>query len=189
MKGAASHIYQIMDVISGLASASQILAYSHSTFQVLIKLYKQVKDGPAALKQQQSNVRVLLTTVDSLYKRPTPVHILTTLLELSKLATEALHLITQSQETGFLGLRWVAIRNEPALSEIFASLREYRDILHLAISIDTRQTTERIQDQFEAMPLFGLVGPVNLHTSPKSTNLQRRNPTGPSRINPKGIET
>jgi hypothetical protein len=73
-----------MDVIAGLASASQLLAYSHSTFQVLIKLYKQVKDGPVALRQRQNNVRVLLTAVDSLHKRPRPAHILDTLSELLK---------------------------------------------------------------------------------------------------------
>ncbi|KAF2686156.1 hypothetical protein K458DRAFT_430037 [Lentithecium fluviatile CBS 122367] len=131
-----------MEVISGLASASQLLAYSHSTFQVLVRLYKQVKDGTAGLKQQTSSLRILLTAVDSLHKRPAPAHIITTLLEISKLAAEAIQLIAQSQKRGLWGLRWAAVRNDPALSEVFASLREYREILHFAVSIETRQAAE-----------------------------------------------
>jgi superfamily I DNA/RNA helicase len=146
-----------MDLISGLASGSQLLAYSHSTFQVLIKLYKQVKDGPAALRQQESSVRVLLSAVDSLYETPAPAHILTTLLDLSKLATEALQIIAQSQEKGFWGLRWAVLRNDAALSQIFASLREYRELLHFSVSIDTRQNTERIQHRSETTMPWGFV--------------------------------
>ncbi|KAF1962563.1 hypothetical protein CC80DRAFT_163128 [Byssothecium circinans] len=151
-----------MDVVSGLASVSQLLAYSHSTFQILIKLFKLVKDGPAMLKQQQPSIRLLLTSIDSLNKSPAPAHILTTLLELSNLATKAILLIDQSQEKGFLGLRWAAVRNETALSQIFASLREYREILHLAISIDTRKTTERMSDQSKNMG--------NVHSFKYATN-------------------
>jgi len=140
-----------MEVLSGVASASQLLAYAHSTFQVIVRLYKQLKTGPAALKQQQSSVRILLSIVDSLQKRPPPADILTTLLELSTLATEALNLITRSQKTGFLGLQWAAFRYESALLDVFASLKDKREILHLAISIDTRRTSARLLDCAEDM--------------------------------------
>jgi hypothetical protein len=140
-----------MEVVSGLASASQLLAYCHSTFQVLIKLYKQVKDGPAALKQRQNSIRVLLTAVESLHKRPVPAHILDTLSGLANLAHQAHQLIVQSQAKGAWGLRWGAIRNDSLLSEVFTSLRDYRDILNFAIAVDTRDSTGRVQDSLEDM--------------------------------------
>jgi hypothetical protein len=141
-----------MEVLSGVASASQLLAYTHSTFQVIVRLYKELKNGPEALKQQQSNVRVLLSIVDSLQKRSPPADILTTLLELSTLATEALNLISRSQKTGVLGLRWAAFHYESALSNVFALLKDKREVLHLAISIDTRSTSARLLDCTKAMP-------------------------------------
>ncbi|KAF2681395.1 hypothetical protein K458DRAFT_433585 [Lentithecium fluviatile CBS 122367] len=134
-----------MEAVSGVASATQLLAYSHSTFQVLIKLYKQVRDGPASLKHQQSSVLVLLSVVDGLQRRPAPTHILATLLELSTLATEALNLIVQSQKRGFLGLSWSAVRHEQLLKEVFASLKDKREVLHLAISVES-MSTNRFSD-------------------------------------------
>lgn len=142
-----------MDVLSGVASTSQLLAYTHSTFQILIRLYKQVKEGPTAIRQQQTCVRVLLTAVDSLNKQPVPEYVLATLLKLSTLAIEALHLIAKSQEKGFLGLHWAAVRNDPALSQVFASLRECRENLLLAISIDTWQVTK------DSSKIMGLLNP------------------------------
>jgi hypothetical protein len=141
-----------MEVLSGVASASQLLAYTHSTFQVIVRLYKELKNGPSALKQQQSSVRALLSVVDNLQKRSPPADILTTLLELSTLATEALNLISRSQRMGVLGLRWATVRYESELSDVFASLKNKREILHLAISIDARSASARLLDCTEAMP-------------------------------------
>jgi hypothetical protein len=144
-----------MEVISGIASASQLCAYSHSTFQVVVRLYKKIKDGPTALRQQESTVRVLLAIVDSIKHRPAPAHIIEILVELSVLATEAYNLITQSHSTGLLGLCLATLRYEPALAEVFASIRDKREILHFAISIEARQTTEEPQDRIDTMPDSG----------------------------------
>lgn len=141
-----------MEIVSGVASSAQLLAYSHSTFKVLIKLYKQVRDGPASLKRQQSSILVLLSVVHGLQRRPAPTHILTTLLELSTIATEALSLITQSQRKGFLGLSWSAVRHEQQLSEVFASLKDKREVLHLAISVESMSSRPSPEGECETQP-------------------------------------
>jgi hypothetical protein len=131
-----------MDVVSGIASVSQVLAYSHSTTQVLIKLYKQVRGDPVILHEQQANVRILLSVVDSVRQRPAPQHILQILVEVAQLAHDALNLITQIQRRGFFGLRWGVVHRSSDLSEAFAALKEKRDILHLAITVETHQDQE-----------------------------------------------
>lgn len=128
--------------VSGIASVAQILAYSHSTTQVHIKLYKQLTTGPAQLQQHQPGIRSLLAVVDSLRKRPVPVHIIITLIEVSTLATKALSLIAQSSKKGYFSLYWSAVYTELALAESLSSLAGYEDILHLADSVETWQATE-----------------------------------------------
>jgi hypothetical protein len=143
-----------MEALSGIASATQLLAYSHSTFKVILRLYKQLKSGPDELKHQQSSVRVLLSIVDSLHKHSVPAHVLTTLLELSNLAIEALNLIDQSQRIGFFGLRWATVRYGSALSDVFAALKDKRDSLHFAISVETRQAVLDTGRQRRGMPVL-----------------------------------
>jgi hypothetical protein len=136
-----------MEVISGIASASQLCAYSHSTFQVVVRLYKKLRDGPTALRQQESTVRVLLAIVDSIKHRPAPAHIIEILVELSVLATEAYNIITQSQTTGLWGQCLATLRYEPALAELFASIKDKREIMHFAIAIEARQATQEPQGE------------------------------------------
>lgn len=141
-----------MDVVSGIAGISQLVAYSHSTAQILIKLYKEVRGDSSYLNQHQSNVRVLLAIVDSLHQRSTSNHILQILAEVAQVAQNTLSLITRSQNRGLFGLRWASITTDSELSEAFSVLREKRDILHLAVSADNHGRLATNHSKTDIMP-------------------------------------
>ncbi|RAR02092.1 hypothetical protein DDE83_008698 [Stemphylium lycopersici] len=123
-----------MDVVSGVASITQIIAYTHSTSKVLIQLYKLARGDPSIFQDHVFSVKVLLSIVESLHQRVVPDHIIAVLVEIADLAQAAQNIIIQSQTRGFLGVRWTCLYRFSDLSMVFASLREKREILHLALT-------------------------------------------------------
>lgn len=130
-----------MDVVSGVASITQIIAYTHSTSKVLIQLYKLARGDPSIFQDHVFSVKVLLSIVESLHQRVVPDHIIAVLVEIADLAQAAQNIIIQSQTRGFLGVRWTCLYRFSDLSMVFASLREKREILHLALTANATDMT------------------------------------------------
>jgi len=139
-----------MDIVSGIAGITQLVAYSHSTIKVLMKLYKLVRGGPSILQNHASSVNTLLSVIQSLQQRPAPDHIIAVLVEIATLAQDASNLITNSQSRGFLGAGWSAVYNTPDLAGVFATMREKRDLLHLAVTANIQAMTGSVIDRYTA---------------------------------------
>lgn len=132
--------YRNMDTVGAAASISQLIAYSSSAATILVKLYKEVREGPVAFQDKENTIRHLLTIVGQIRDRQSidlrldSECLFALLVGISETANLALSLLLQAQEEGLFGFCWAAIRVAPALSKAFNSLQAKQDILHLAIS-------------------------------------------------------
>lgn len=95
--------YMTMDVVSGIASVSQLVAYSYSTAQILKKLFHLTRRQSSWLRRHQSNVRITLAIVESLSQKAASGSILEILVEVAKTAQSTLNLISRSQKPGLFG--------------------------------------------------------------------------------------
>lgn len=144
-----------MESVGTVAAISQLIIYSGSAVQVIAKLYEAVREGPAAVREYESNISHLLNIIERIqaeepaaqqqYRQPE--HIAALILELTEIAQSALSYISRTQKQGFLGIRWGSIGVSPALSKTFKTLRVKTGILHLALSQEMLANSNRTQSE------------------------------------------
>ena len=139
-----------MEVIGGLASIGQLIAYGHSAARCLQRLYVQVRDGPSIYQNEKSNIRVLLDVLDRLCTQGSAVteSVLALLVDISALACTIISLL---QQRGLLGLNWAVIIGQRKLSEAFKSLTIKRHLLHLFIAENNHELLTEIREDVAQM--------------------------------------
>jgi hypothetical protein len=148
-----------MDIIGGLASVGQLIAYGHSAARCLQRLYMQMRDGPSIYQNEKSNIRVLLDVLDRLCKQESVVSesVLALLVDISALACTIISLL---QQRGLFGLNWTVIIGHRKLSEAFKSLTTKRQLLHLFIAENNHELLTEIREDVTQMSQ-NLTGPTS----------------------------
>lgn len=121
-----------MDILGGVASISQIVAYSLSTAQCLQRAYKSVRDGPVIYRSEKSNIKLLLDiTADICGGAPeTHERILPILVDISKISCQIFNLL---ERRSFSSFTWASLTTQRTLEQAFSNLTVKRQILHLHI--------------------------------------------------------
>ncbi|KAF2234690.1 hypothetical protein EV356DRAFT_532733 [Viridothelium virens] len=136
-----------MDVLGATASAVQLTEYGRSALLQLVRLYQAVRNGPAACRDQQFNLSILLNIVNRVGQqeglREDPIPQL--LVDISALAKDIYALL---ETKGLFGLNWALITGRATLSEAFVSLNGKKDLLHLHISERTQNVLSQIRSDF-----------------------------------------
>jgi hypothetical protein len=133
-----------MDLISGVASISQLLHTGCSVTKSLIKLYKAIQSGPAEFQDQQFNVRLLLNITEGICKRSTSKD--EPILLLFVQITDSVHkIINLLEQKGIFGINWVLFTKRETIAAAFESLSRKGNLLQLHISHESLELLLRIR--------------------------------------------
>lgn len=126
-----------MEAISAVASTTQLLAYCVSTGSVLCQVVKDIKAGPSAFREQESNINHILKIIDQISRHPgvppdmTEV-VLPIIIEVAELA-HRIQTLLEDPGTWYRRLVSSSTRRS-ALEESFNALSAKGHFLHLHIS-------------------------------------------------------
>jgi hypothetical protein len=139
-----------MDVIGGLASITQLIAYGHSVTKSLIQLYKAVQNGPTAFQDQKFNISLLLEIIESICKRKSlqTESILLLFVQITDSAKSIENLLVQKATLGNI---WISLIKSKTLAEAFESLNKKKEILQLHISDKNHELLSCIQSDMASM--------------------------------------
>jgi hypothetical protein len=139
-----------MDVIGGLASITQLVAYGHSVTKSLIQLYKAVQNGPTAFQDQKFNISLLLEIIGRICKRKSlqTESILLLFVQITDSAKSIENLLVQKAT---LGSNWISLIKSKTLAEAFESLNKKKEILQLHISDKNHELLSCIQSDMASM--------------------------------------
>jgi hypothetical protein len=125
-----------MDVVAGVASVSQLIAYSLSSAHCLQQLYSELKNFGTAYRNEEANVCLLLHVIKGISDQGVADSdpILPILLDISRLACEILHLL---QPRRLWGINWTPLTRQDELKSSFTALDKKQKLLHLTVSGET----------------------------------------------------
>ncbi|KAJ4292704.1 hypothetical protein N0V90_009367 [Kalmusia sp. IMI 367209] len=129
-----------MDVLSGIASVTQLAAYTHSAWKVFTRLYTELNGGPILWAEHKANIKHLLQVIERIsvttQQAPSDAagQISILVRELAEIALKALNLVARAKTKGVLGVRWSAIGLTELLARTFESLKAKREILQLVLA-------------------------------------------------------
>ena len=137
------------DIVGGIASVTQLAAYSQCVMGTLSRLYRAAQDGPASAKDHCQGISRLLKIVDRIGHRDGSD---------SELFVPLLVDIAQVAKTltGYLDQRkqchtiWVLLTNGGAIDDAFGALREKTSHLHLCLSQQNNKALGEIQQELVA---------------------------------------
>ncbi|KAL9582200.1 MAG: hypothetical protein Q9212_003435 [Teloschistes hypoglaucus] len=139
-----------MEVVGGIASATQLVAYTHVVARRLVQLYKAVQNGPQLYRTRRSHVLCLLDSVQrvSIGEAPDPDTILPLLISTTELAHSLLYLL---QPQGALcHLRpWSSKSDE--IESTFQALNDKTRLLQLHITERTYNLVATVQKDIKTM--------------------------------------
>jgi hypothetical protein len=138
-------LISIMEVVGNVASVSQVVVYSFSTFRCLQKLYVELKSCGSAYHDEESNLSLLLGVIKSLSKQGVNDNnpILPVLIEICRLACEILHLL---QPRILWGINWTHLAKQEELKSAFQALEKKRELLHLHLAQANNATLAALQE-------------------------------------------
>ena len=139
-----------MDVVGGIASVAQLIAYSHVVAQRLVQLYKAAQEGPSCCRTQQSNIRFLLELIQRICtdEAPNTDAILPLLIATVNLANSLLRLL---QPKGTLYNRWLWISKGQEIESKFCALNDKTRLLQLHITERTYSIVAHVQKDIRHM--------------------------------------
>lgn len=139
-----------MDVVSGVASVSQLIAYSHVVAQRLVQLYKAAQEGPSCCQTQRSNIRFLLELVQRICtdEAPKTEAILPLLIATLNLANSLLKLL---QPKGTWYNHWLWVSKGQEIESTFSALNDKTRLLQLHITERTYNIITHVQKDIKQM--------------------------------------
>lgn len=154
----------MMEIVSGIASISQIAVYSLSSVRYLQQLYIELKNSRAAYRNEEANVCLLLHVVKGLSDQGVADSdpILPVLLDICRLACEILHLL---QPRRLLGINWTPLIRQDELKSSFEALGNNQKLLHLHVS---GETLKAIRTRFSRQGSDFSLASTLLMTAPRS---------------------
>jgi hypothetical protein len=142
-----------MDLISGVASISQLLHTGCAVTKSLIKLYKAIQSGPTEFQDQQFNIRLLLNITEGISKRASSKD--ESILRLFVQITDSVHtIINLLEKRGIFGINWILYTKSETLAAAFESLSRKRDLLHLHVSHEALDLLHQIRSDMASKNKF-----------------------------------
>ncbi|KAI1085086.1 hypothetical protein F5B20DRAFT_520941 [Whalleya microplaca] len=131
-----------MDIIGGLASTTQLVAYGYSVSKILLQLIHDIKEGPAAYREHKINIQLLLRVVSQVSQQTTessePNDLIINILV--QISTAACRILALLRGTNSLIERIIhAPSRRSQVSKTLESLSAQKDLLHLHISQDNHR--------------------------------------------------
>ncbi|KAL8728039.1 MAG: hypothetical protein Q9166_005639 [cf. Caloplaca sp. 2 TL-2023] len=166
-----------MEIVSGIASASQLAAYCYGVSQRLVQLHKAVQEGPGFCRTQRSNICFLLESIQRICigQAPDTVTILPLLIDTANVATSLLNLL---KPKGTLYNHWLWVSKGEEIESAFRALNDKIRLLQLHITEGIYNTVSHVQKDIKTMS-------QNIDC-PSSQMDQRRPPVSDSLNSPKG---
>lgn len=139
-----------MEIVGGIASSTQLVAYGHVVAQRLVQLYKAVQDGPQLCRTQRSNISFLLDSIQRICisEQPDIDTILPHLICTANLANSLLNLL---RPQGALYNRWLRISKGCEIENIFHALDDKARLLQLHITGRTYNIVANVQKDIKTM--------------------------------------
>ncbi|KAL8825742.1 MAG: hypothetical protein Q9191_004230 [Dirinaria sp. TL-2023a] len=139
-----------MDVVSGVASVSQLIAYGHVLVQRLVQLYKAAREGPSCCQTQRFNIRFLLELVQRICtdEAPNTEAILSLLIATVNLANSLLKLL---QPKGTWYNYWLLVSKGQEIKSTFSALNDKTRLLQLHITERTYDIVTHVQNDIKQM--------------------------------------
>ncbi|KAL8632278.1 hypothetical protein Q9189_001950 [Teloschistes chrysophthalmus] len=139
-----------MEVVGGIASATQLVAYTHVVARRLVQLYKAVQNGPQLYRIRRSHVLSLLDSVQRVCigEVPDTDTILPLLISTTELAHSLLHLLQPQSALCHLRL-WSSKSDE--IENTFQALNDKTRLLQLHITERTYDIVATVQKDIKTM--------------------------------------
>ena len=124
---------QDMEIVSGIASVAQLVAYSHVAAQRLVQLHKAAQNGPVFCRTQRSNIVFLLGSIQRICidQAPNVEIILPLLIATANLATSLLNLL---KPKGALYNHWLWVTKRQEIEDSFCALNDKTRLLQLHVT-------------------------------------------------------
>ena len=139
-----------MNILGGVASVTQLAAYSHVVAKRLIQLHKAAQEGPSFCRAQRFNIGFLLESIQriSADESPNTDSILPLLIATANLATLLLKLL-KPRGTFYNYLLWASKGQE--IEHAFHALNDKTRLLQLHISERTYNIMTDVRREMETM--------------------------------------
>ncbi|KAI4193339.1 MAG: hypothetical protein LQ350_008366 [Teloschistes chrysophthalmus] len=139
-----------MEVVGGIASATQLVAYTHVVARRLVQLYKAVQNGPQLYRIRRSHVLSLLDSVQRVCigEAPDTDTILPLLISTTDLAHSLLYLLQPQSALCHLRL-WSSKSDE--IESTFQALNDKSRLLQLHITERTYNIVATVQKDIKTM--------------------------------------
>ena len=139
-----------MEIVGGIASVTQLVAYSHGVAQRLKQLYKAAQEGPRFCRSQRCNIEFLLESIQRLCIAETPDTdcVFPLLIATAKLAISLLNLL-EPRSTFYN--RWLWVSKGQEIQSAFRALNDKTRLLQLHISERTYNILEHMQKDIQQM--------------------------------------
>ena len=124
---------QDMEIVGGIASVAQLLAYSRVAAQRLVQLYKATQNGPVFCRTQRSNIVFLLESIQRICidEAPNADTVLPLLIATVDLATSLLNLL---KPKGPLYNHWLWVTKGQEIEDSFCALNDKTRLLQLHVT-------------------------------------------------------
>ena len=125
-----------MEVLGGLASATQLAAYSQCVATYLLRLYRAAHDGPSSAKVQRGNIKRLVEIVNRIcyHHSAIPDGLIPLLVDIVEIARS---LIDSLGEHGQLRTAWSLFTKAGKINDAFKALDDKRQLLQLQLAAQT----------------------------------------------------
>jgi hypothetical protein len=122
-----------MDVLGGVASITQLIAYGRSVTRCLVELYNTAQEGPAFCRDQSYSIRFLLASIQRICRLEAPDidSILPILIAIANLASSLLNLLNPQ---GILRNKWLWVSKSQEIEKTFRALGEKTNLLQLHVA-------------------------------------------------------
>lgn len=139
-----------MEIVGGVASITQLTAYSHVVARRLLQLYNAVQEGPSFYHIQRSNIGFLLESIQRMCVAEAfdTDSILPLLIAAADLATSLLNLL---QPAGALYKRWLWFSRSDEIENAFCALNDKTRLLQLHMTERTYSTVTHVLNRIEYM--------------------------------------
>ena len=150
VEGLSIWYHQTMNVLGGVASVTQLAAYSHVVARRLIQLHQAAQEGPSFCKAQRFNISFLLVSIQRIGvgENPNTDSLLPLLIATANLATSLLKLLVP-KGTFYNDLLWTSKGQE--IESAFRALNDKTRLLQLHISERTYNLIRAVQQDIETM--------------------------------------
>lgn len=164
-----------MEVVGGIASAAQLVAYTHVVARRLIQLYKAVQNGPQLYRTRRSHVLSLLDSIQRVCigEAPDTDTIIPLLISTTELAHSLLYLLQPSgalchlrpwsSKSDEIENTFQALNDKTRLLQLHITKRTYNIVATMQKDIKTMNEAKRVKNSNQSTPVCPSQAIITIH--------------------------